>query len=237
MPVTGRVVTAAVLLAVEAALAVLAVLVHHGFMRVYGDVTGTAFEGLAWGLTVGPSGLALGLVAVVAVIGLVLSPRLWMRLTAVALPVLMLLGMFAVTPLALGQRIEMQFGSSPQCVIEGSGEPMATAERESQRAFDSIEHIGYFSGGGTSGVGGCLRQFVLSEDVDVLQHYRAALPEAGWEVVEDDGRHLRAQRDGLAFEVMPCPGGGLVWAGSDDDSAYGPGSPVQMSPDICAHGF
>jgi hypothetical protein len=98
---------------------------------------------------------------------------------------------------------------------------MATADRESQRAFDSISHIGDFSGGGVSGVGGCERRFVLSGDVDVLRHYRAALPAAGWEVVEDDGRRLRAQRDGLAFEVMPCSGGGVVWAGSDDDLANG----------------
>lgn len=232
----GRAVSVVVLLAVEAVLALLAVLVHQGFMAVYGRVTDTAFEGLTWGLTAGPSGMALGLVAVVAVVGLVLSPRLGMRLTAVAIPVLMLLVMLAVTPLALGQKIG-KYDASPQCVTEGSGEPMATAERESQRAFDSIDHIGYFSGGGISGVGGCVRWLVISEDVDVLQHYRAALPEAGWEVVEDDGRHLRAQHGGLAFEVMPCPGGGAVWAGSDDDPAYGQGRPELAGTEICPHGL
>jgi hypothetical protein len=49
MPVTGRAVSAAVLLVVGAGLAVLAVLVHYGFMRVYGDVSGTAFDGLIGG--------------------------------------------------------------------------------------------------------------------------------------------------------------------------------------------
>lgn len=234
MPTTGRVVLAAVLLVIEASLALLAVLVHHGFMAVYGDITDTAFEGLIWGLTAGPAGMALGVVAVVAVVGLVLSPRLWMRLTAVAIPVLMLLVMLAVTPLALGQKIG-KYDSSPQCVIEGTDEPMASADRESQRAFDSIEHIGLYSGGGMSGVGGCSRGFAISEDVDVLQHYRAALPEAGWEVVEDDGRHLRAQHEGLAFEVMPCPGGGVVWAGSEDDPAYGQGRPELAGIEICPH--
>lgn len=102
MPMTGRAVCVVVLLAVEAGLALLAVLVRQGFMAVYGGVTDTAFEGLTWGLTAGPSGMALGLVAVVALVGLVLSPRLWMRRTAVAIPVLMLLVMLAVTPLALG---------------------------------------------------------------------------------------------------------------------------------------
>ena len=93
MPVAGRVASAAVLLVIGAGLALLAVLVHYEFMRIYGDVSGTAFEGLTWGLTAGPSGLAFGLVAVVAMIGFIISTRRWMRLTAVAIPVLMLIGM------------------------------------------------------------------------------------------------------------------------------------------------
>ena len=236
MPVTGRAVSAAVLLVIGAGLALLAVLVHYEFMRIYGDVSGTAFEGLTWGLTSGPSGLALGLVAVFALIGFMLSTRRWMRLTAVAIPVLMLIGMFAVTPAALGQKMAKQFVSAPQCVTEGTGEPMATADRESQRVFDSIEHIGHFKGGGgMSGVAGCTRWFVLSGDVDVLQHYRAVLPAAGWEVVEDDGRHLRAQLDGRAFDVTPCPGGGVIWAGSEDDRSYGQGRPEMAGAEICPH--
>lgn len=234
MPMTGRAVSVVVVLAVEAGLALLAVLVHQGFMSVYGNVSDTALAALTWGLTAGPSGMALGVVAVVAVVGLVLSPRLWMRLTAVAIPVVMLLVMLAVTPLALAQKVG-KYDSSPQCVIEGTAEPMASADRESQRAFDSIEHIGLFSGGGVSGVGGCVRWLVLSEGVDVVQHYRAALPEAGWEVVEDDGRHLRAEHDGLAFEVMPCPGGGAVWAGSEDEPAFGQGIPGLAGTEICPH--
>lgn len=235
MPTAGRVVSAAVLLVIGAGLALLAVLVHYEFMRIYGDVSGTALEGLTWGLTAGPTGLALGLVAVVTLIGFMLSTRRWMRLTAVAIPVLMLIGMFAVTPSALAQKMEKQFVSAPQCVIEGTEEPMASADRESQQAFDSISHIGHFRGGGISGVGGCTRWFVLSGDADVLQHYRAALPAAGWKVVEDDGRHLRAQRDGMAFEAMPCPGGGVVWAGrSEEDRAFGQGTVMPAGSDICA---
>jgi hypothetical protein len=224
-----------VLLVIGAGLATLAVLVHYEFMRIYGDVSGTALEGLTWGLTAGPSGLALGLVAVVVMIGFMLSTRRWMRLTAAAIPVLMLIGMFAVTPAALGQRLQAQFNSTPQCVTEGTEEPMASADRDSQRAFDSIRHVGQFSGGGMSGVAGCTRGFVLSGDVDVLQHYRAALPAAGWEVVEDDGRHLRAQLDGMAFDVTPCPGGGVIWAGSVDDPSYGQGRPELAGTEICPH--
>ena len=44
---------------------------------------------------------------------------------------------------------------------------MATADRQFQAAFDSIEHIGLFSGGGISGVGGCSRWFATPGDVDV----------------------------------------------------------------------
>lgn len=128
-------VSVVVLLAVEAGLALLAVLVHQGAMSVYGNVTDTALEALTWGLTAGPSGMALGVVAVVAVVGLVLSPRLWMRLTAVAIPVVLLLVMLAATPLALAQKVG-KYDSSPQCVMEGTAEPMASADRESQRAFE-----------------------------------------------------------------------------------------------------
>lgn len=81
----------------------------------------------------GPSGLELGLVMVVALAGFMLSMRRWMRLTAVAIPVLMLIGMFAVTPVALGPRPQAQFQSTPQCMIEGTDDPMASADRESQQ--------------------------------------------------------------------------------------------------------
>ncbi|TLM81954.1 hypothetical protein FDW83_14585 [Pseudarthrobacter sp. NamE2] len=235
MPVTGRAVSATVLLFIGAGLALLAVLVHYEFMRIYGDVTGTAFEGLTWGLTAGPSGLGLSLVAVVTISAFMLSTRRWMRLTAVAIPVLMLAGMFAVTPSALGQRLETQYVSSPQCVIEGTQEPMASADREAQQVFDSISHIGHFSGGGIGGVGGCTRGFKLSGDADVLEHYRGALAAAGWEVVEDDGRQLRAHLNGRAFAVMPCPGGGVIWAGSEDDSSFGQGRPEFANTEICPH--
>lgn len=218
MTKTGRTTAAAVLLIAATALALLGVLVHHGFTAEYGHVADSPLQGLARGLTAGLSGAALGLVVVVAGFALVLSSAPWMRVTALAIPVLMLLGMLAVTPVALQQKIEAQYDPVPQCVSEDSQGPAATAERESQRAFDSIEHVGHFGGGGASGVGGCDRTLVVSEEVDVLQHYRAALPAAGWEVIADDGRHLRAHRENMAFELRLCPGAAVVWAGDDDDS-------------------
>ncbi len=235
MHVTGRTVAAAVLLVVGAGLALLGVLVHYGFMSVYGDVTGTAFDGLIWGLTAGPAGLALLLVAFVVVIGITLSTRRWMRITAAAVPVLMLIGMFAVTPSALGQRFEKQYVASPQCVTDGTDEPMAAADREAQQVFDSISHIGHFNGGGMSGVGGSTRWFKLTGDVDAMQHYRTLLPAAGWKVVEDDVHHLRAHLNGRAFAVTPCPGGGVIWAGSEADPSFGQGRLGLAGTEICPH--
>jgi hypothetical protein len=142
-----------------------------------------------------------------------------MRLTAAVVPVLMVLGMLAVTPAALREKLAVQYDDTPHCVSEEgpwSG-PGGRAARESQRSLDSIEHVGQFGGGGASGLGGCDRSFVMTTDVDVLQHYRGALRRAGWRVVQDEGHRLRAERQGRAVEVTTCGRGGVVWAGSVGD--------------------
>jgi hypothetical protein len=141
---TDRAVFAGVFLAVEAGLAVLGVLVHYAFTAEYGNVTDTALEGLTWGLTAGLSGVALIMVVVVAVLPVALSPRPWMRVTAVAIPVLVLLTMLALTPAALQQKIQMQSGSASAGVSEGLGGPAVTAVDGFRRALDSTERIGCF---------------------------------------------------------------------------------------------
>lgn len=214
----GRVrsIMAAVVLVVVVILAVLGVYVHYSFLAVYGTITDTALQGLAWGFTAGVSSLALIVVVLAAVLALVVSPRWWMRLTAVALPVLMVLGMLVVTPLALRQKAEGDYEAGPHCMTEGF-EGAGLQEVEAYQAvFDSIEHVGHFGGDGSTGAGGCDQRLVAQDDVDVLGHYRAALPAAGWRVVTDDGGRLRGERDGMAFEVVACPGGGIVWAGRAD---------------------
>jgi hypothetical protein len=211
----SRTATAAVVLTAEAGLAILGILVHFGLTAEYGDVTDSAIEGLVSGFSTGIGVVALFLVGLPCVVVVTVSPRPWMRLTALAIPVLMVLGMLVVTPSALREKLEVQFDATPQCVSDeamGSG-PGSLAARESQQAFESIDHVGHFGGGGGSGVGGCDRSFVLTEDVDVVQHYLEALPDAGWRVVEDDTHHVRAERDGMAFEVVRCGSGGVVWAG------------------------
>ena len=197
----------------------LGVLLHYGLTVEYGDVTDSALEGLRSGFSVGTNTMALVLVGLAALVAVLTSSKLWMRLTAVAIPVLMVIGMFAVTPTALREKLEVQYDATPQCVSDedmGPG-PGSRAARESQQAFESIDHVGYFGGGGGSGVGGCDRSFVLTEDIDVLQHYRAALRGTGWRVVEDHAHHVLAERDGMAFEVARCDGGGVVWAGRAGD--------------------
>lgn len=212
----ARTYAAAALLLVEAGLAVLGVLVHFGFTTEYGDITDSTLEGFGWGFSSGIGVMALVLVGAAGLIALRVSVRPWMRWAAAAIPVLMVLGMLAATPAALREKLHTQYDATPQCISEedmGPG-PGTDAEEESQKAFDSIDHVGHFGGGGSSGVGGCTRSFVLTKDVDVLQHYRRALPDAGWRVTEDEADHLRAERDEMAFEVVTCGDrGGVVWAG------------------------
>ncbi|MFC6287116.1 hypothetical protein ACFP3Q_16995 [Nocardioides sp. GCM10027113] len=216
---TGRTVTAVALLAAEAGLAGFGVAVHYGLIADYGNITDTTFEAWAGGYgEAGVGGLALVIVTTAALVAAVVANRRWMRLTAVALPALMVLGTLVVTPAALQRKLESQYADSPECGSRWFGGGVgARAARRSEAAFDSIEHVGLFGGGGASGVGGCDRWFRLTEDVDVLDHYRAALPAAGWQVVEDQVDRLRAVRDGMAFEVAVCDDGGVVWAGRVDD--------------------
>jgi hypothetical protein len=208
------------LLVGEAGLAALGVLFHYGLTVEYGDVTHSALEGLSAGFTAGVNGIALVLVGVFAVCTLLVARGRGMRLTAMAVPVLMVLGMLAVTPAALREKLAVQYDATPHCVSEEhpwSG-PGGRAARESQRSLDSIEHVGQFGGGGGSGLGGCDRTFVMTTEVDVLQHYRGALRRAGWQVVQDEEHRLRAERQGSAVEVTTCGRGGVVWAGSVGDS-------------------
>jgi hypothetical protein len=214
-----RTAVAAGLLTVEAGLAALGVLVHYGLTAEYGDVTDSALEGLRSGFSAGIGAMALVLVGLAALVAGSVATRPWMRLTALAIPGLMVIGMLAVTPAALREKLDIQYDATPQCVSRedmGPG-PGSRAARESQQAFESIEHVGYFGGGGGSGVGGCDRSFVLIEGLDVLQHYRPALRDAGWRVVEDESDHLRAERGDMAFEVVLCGRGGVVWAGRISD--------------------
>lgn len=118
---TGRPVATATLLTIEVVLAIVAVMLHYAFIAEYGIVTDTAFQGLIWGLTSGLSGMAIGIVAVVAIATLVVSTKRSTRIASMAVLALTLIAMFAVTPMALQQKTDAQQGSTQQYVGEGSG--------------------------------------------------------------------------------------------------------------------
>ncbi|PQZ92897.1 hypothetical protein CQ018_10490 [Arthrobacter sp. MYb227] len=102
---TGRPIASAILLAVEVVLAILAVMLHYAFIAEYGITTDNSFQGLIWGLTSGLSGIAIGVVAIAATIAFLVSSKRSMRLATMAVLVMTLIAMFAVTPFALQQKI------------------------------------------------------------------------------------------------------------------------------------
>ncbi len=211
----ARSVVAIGLVLVEAALAGLAVVLHYGLTAEYGDVTDSAAEAWRDAFVTGTGLLAVLVVGVVAVVAAVATRRPGWRALALSLPVVMAVAMLAATPLALRHKLETQYDTAPRCVPQDDGGAGrgSRAARDSQRAFDSIDHVGYFGRGGASGVAGCDRLLVLTEQVDVLAHYRSALAAAGWRVVESRDDALRAERAGMAFVVSVCGRGGSVWAG------------------------
>ncbi len=243
---TGRMVGGAVALALGAVLTGFGVFVHYGVTAEYANVKDSAFEATLSAFTpAGVGGIALVLVGAVALVAFVVSPRPGMRVAALLLPVALVLGMVAVTPAALKEKLRVQYRPTPQCASFADPKergPGVRAERESQQAFESIDHVGLFGGGGASGVGGCDRTFVvMDEDLDVLEHYRAALPRAGWRIVQNEGAHLRAERDRMAFEVVMCGEDGVVWAGRrhsgggarcHDDGPRGEGGLGQVAPRV-----
>jgi hypothetical protein len=66
----------------------------------------------------------------------------------------MVVGMLAVTPKALAQKLNRQYDAIPQCASpDEEGElgpsPYLRAARESEQAYESIEHVVQFGGGGS----------------------------------------------------------------------------------------
>lgn len=231
---TQRTVPGVALLGITAGLAVLGILFHYAFTAEYGDITASGLDGAWSALTDSPGVIALALVAMASVAAVFVSLQRWVRIAAVTVPVLMVLSMLAVTPAALRSKRASQFTAAPQCLHgveeaandgidsgKSEGGPWIAAAEESQRAFDSIEHVGLFGGGAVVGVGGCSQGLVAIDDVDFMQHYRRALPEAGWQVVEDAGSRIRAEKAEMAFEARVCKEGGGVWAGRSTELASG----------------
>jgi hypothetical protein len=205
-------VTSVVLLVVEAGLAALGGVVAYGLTGEYGEIGASRNATFAGAMEIGVIGLVLsGAVGLVAVL---VGRSARVTAVAVGIPALMLVGTWLTGPAALHQKLEQQYDATPQCLDEEmTAGPGAEAARESQATFDSIGHVGWFGGGGGSGVGGCDRTLTLTERTDVIGHYEQVLGADGWTIVEEGPARLRAEKDGRAFEVS---GGGrdwTVWAG------------------------
>ena len=210
-----RTIAGTALLVVEAGVGALGGLVTFGFTAEYGDIGASRTEAFAGSMEI----LLIGLVVAgsVGIVAAGVARSAVVTSLAVAVPVLMLLGTWLTAPMALDRKLEDQFASVPQCLDdEMTTGPGAEAAREAQETFDSIDHVGWFGGGGSTGVGGCDRTMTLTgdmEDTDVVGHYAEVLEADGWSVVEEEPGGLRAERDGTAFEVRGEGSGWTVWTG------------------------
>ena len=92
--------TGVVLLVVEAVLAAFCLLLAYVFTAEYSDPTASTRDALTSGFVLGP----LLFVGVAGLVALLASTRSWMRVTAVAIPVLMVVGLLVAIPAALDSK-------------------------------------------------------------------------------------------------------------------------------------
>ncbi len=117
---SSRTILAAGLLVGEAALAVLGVLVHYGFTAEYGDVTSSTLQAFWWAVTRGVGGLALAIVTGAAIATALVATTTWLRVIALVIPPLVVVGMLAVTPLALQHKLEVQDDAALTFVVDNA---------------------------------------------------------------------------------------------------------------------
>ena len=91
-----------VLLVVEAVVAVLSVYIAYVWTATYGDLNASTLDVMTSGFVWFPL-VVIGPAAVGVVLA---STRWWMRVTAVAIPVLMVVGMLVAFPAALASKVE-----------------------------------------------------------------------------------------------------------------------------------
>jgi hypothetical protein len=205
-------VTSVVLLVVEAGLATLGAVVAFGLTAEYGDLTGSRTRVFADAMEIGV--IALVLVGAVGLVAALVGRSTPVTAVAAALPLLMLVAIWLTGPMALEKKLEQQYDATPQCVDdEMTTSPAADGARAAQATFDSIDHVGWFGGGGGSGVGGCDRTMLLLEPTDVVGHYDEVLTADGWTIVDEQPALLRAEKDGRAFQVSGEGPDWTVWAG------------------------
>jgi len=201
------------LLLLAALLGGLAVTVAYGFSVEYADTAATALETAI--RTVGDWWFTIAIVAVPAALAALLRRTTRVVLAAVLVVGLTVLGVGAGAVLGAQEKYE-RYPATPNCTAELDRGPAMPVTQAAQRAYESIEHPAPFSGGGSSGVDGCSSQLMVRDD-DPTDHYRSALPGAGWKIVSDTDLMLRAEHDDEAFELTQDEfGDWTVWIGPRD---------------------
>jgi hypothetical protein len=202
-------------LVLAAALGGLTVMVATGLAAEYGDTSASQAE-VAW---TSLRSWALGLVLTAAVAGagawLARGSRLVAGVAA-GIVVVTCVGVPVGSVLGVQQKLE-RYGAVPDCTDGFSRGPAVPATEAAQEGFESLDHPGVFAGGGSAGVDGCSTQLMTRGGVDVREHYRGLLPQAGWVITSDTDGMLRATKDSQAFEVT-SPGVGTweIWIGPSE---------------------
>ncbi len=206
---------AVVLLVLTVALAFLVVNVAYGLALEYGDTAATNARIAArslrdWGI---------GIVLVVGFAGWVIAAarrsrgRRAMTVTAAVAVVATLVGVPAGAVLGVHQKFD-RYPGLPSCTDGFRTGPAVPVVRAAQTGFAELDHPGPFSGGGSSGVDGCLTQLMIPEHVDVPAFYRDRLIDSGWRISCDERNLVVAWKNSQKFEASRDQDGSWwVWIG------------------------
>jgi hypothetical protein len=206
---------ALVLLALTAALAFLVVSVSYGLAREYGDTSATDARVAAqsfrdWGI---------GIVLVVGLAGWAVTAarrsrgRRAMTVIAAVATLVTLIGLPAAAVVGVHQKFDA-YPDVPPCTAGFRTGPAVPVVRAAQAGFAELDHPGPFSGGGSSGLGGCSSQLMVDEHADVPALYRDTLTGSGWQLRQDGPDLVLATKDGQDFEVSRAEDGSWqVWIG------------------------
>ena len=196
----ARSVAAALLLVLTAAVGALFVTVVYGLSKEYGD---TAESILRTGVgAIGQWALGLLVVGALATLAVAASHR---QEKVRVLAGLLVVGTVAAVPVAAVLGVHDKYAgypALPHCTAGIRSGPALPVVRASQRVFAELEHPARFSGGGSSGVDGCVQQLMVRDGIDPRAGYRDQLRDRGWRVVEDGPEALAAEKDGQRFELV-----------------------------------
>jgi len=199
------------LLALAVLLGGFTVLVAYGLATEYGDTAAPRAQVASRALH--DWWFAFVVVGAVAAGAVILRRSGGMFLAALAVLGVVVAGTAVGAVLGVERKYD-SYPSLPDCTSEFASGPAVPVTRAAQQGFESIDHPGPFSGGGSSGVDGCSSELMLRHGEDPVPAYRAALPAAGWRIVTDTDGHIRALKGRQAFELKRGEASGwTVWIG------------------------